>query len=177
MISETAISMIAVLACSLCAAAQQTPIVYAESFRSGTTTITEEKFEVKLTPHDSTYRELIKDSVGNDRYEFTITPKGPEGDNQITSWRASLRDLRHAIYSNILMTDQVPSADAKNNLWWLNPDPFGTVPMHAKRIVKVDGFYVVFQVKEVHFTPLDSPYLDTMVASFEFTNSDPRNRH
>ncbi len=156
--------------------AQQEPTIYAESFRKGETTVTEDKFDVKLTPHDSTYRELIKDSAGNNRYEFTITPKGPEGDTKITSWRASLRDLHHTIYSNILVADQSSSADPKNNLSWLNPDPFGAVPIHARRIVKVDGFYVVFRVKEVHFTPLDSPYLDTMVVSFDFTNSDPRPR-
>jgi hypothetical protein len=32
----------------------------------------------------------------------------------------------------------------------------------------------VMQVKSLHFTPLDSPYLDAMVVQFGFTNSDPR---
>jgi hypothetical protein len=30
------------------------------------------------------------------------------------------------------------------------------------------------QVKDMHFTPLDSPYLDSMVVHFGFSNSDPR---
>jgi hypothetical protein len=158
-------------------AAQDAPTIYAESFRKGATTVSEDSFETKLTPADATYRERIKDSNGNDRYELTITPQGPEGDNKITSWRVNLRDLHHNIYSNILMADQRPSPDAKNNLWWLNPNPFGPVPVHAKRIVKVDGFYVIFQVKNLHFTPLDSPYLDSMIVSFAITNSDPRNVH
>ena len=149
-------------------------VLYAESFRKGATRITEESFEAKLTPQNATYRELIKDSAGNDRYELTITPQGPEGDNKITSWRVKLRDLRHSIYNNILLAEQQPSTEARNNLWWLNPNPFGPVPIRTKRIMKVDGFYVAFQVKDLHFAPLDSPYLDSMTAQFAFTNNDPR---
>ena len=44
----------------------------------------------------------------------------------------------------------------------------------ALRIVKVDGFYVVFQVTALHFTPLDSPYLDSMTVTFTLSNKDPR---
>jgi hypothetical protein len=153
------------------------PTVYAESFRKGTTRIIEVSFKAKLTPDNATYRELIRDSHGSDRYELTITPQGPEGDNKITSWRVKLRDLHHSIYSNILLAEQQPSAEAKNNLWWLNPNPFGSVPIRAQRIMKVDGFYVAFQVKDLHFTPLDSPYLDSMAVHFAFTNSDPRTSH
>jgi hypothetical protein len=152
-----------------------TPTIYAESFRKGATTITDDNFDVKLTPADPIYRERIKDSHGNDRYELTITPQVLEGGNEVTSWRAALRDLHHAIYSNILLADQHPSTDANNNLWWLDPNPFGAVPIRAKRIVKVDSFYVAFQVKQLHFTPLDSPYLDSMTVSFSFTDHDPRN--
>jgi len=148
--------------------------IYVESFRKRPIHIAEENFETKLSPDNPTYRELIKDSSGNDRYELTITPEGPEGDTKITSWRVVLRDLRHSMYSNLLMADQQPSADAKNTLWWLNPNPFVSVPIRAKRIVKVDGFYVSMQVKDFHFTPLDSPYLDSMTVKFSFTNSDPR---
>jgi len=154
--------------------AQGVPTIYAESFRKGETRITEASFEVKLTPENATYRERIKDSAGNDRYELTITPQGPEGDRQITAWRVKLRDLHHAIYTNILLADQESSADPKNNLWWLNPNRFGLVAIRTRRIIKVDGFYVSFEVKDLHFTPLDSPYLDSMIVQFAFTNSDPR---
>jgi hypothetical protein len=148
--------------------------VYAESFRHGATRITGESFEVKLNPRDATYREPIKDSYGNDRYMLTISPQGPEGDTQITSWRVSLNDLRHTIYDNVLLADQRPSAEAKNNLCWLNPDQFAPVSIRDRRVMKVDGFYVMMRVKDFHFTPIDSPYLDSMVVQFSFTNSDPR---
>jgi hypothetical protein len=150
------------------------PTVYAESFRKGSTRVTEENFEAKLSPQNATYRERIKDSAGNDRYELTITPQGPEGDKEITSWRVKLRDLHHDIYNNILEAAQEPSPDPKNNLWWLNPNRFGGVPIRTRRIIKVDGFYVAFQVKDLHFTPLDSPYLDSLDVVFAFSNSDPR---
>ena len=148
--------------------------MYAESFRQGSVRITEETFETKLSPQNATYREFIKDSRGNHRYELIITPQGPEGDNKITSWSVQLRDLHHSIYSNILVAEQEPSPEAKNKLWWLNPNRFGPVPILAKRVIKVDGFYVVIQVKDLHFAPLDSPYLDWMVVQFAFTNDDPR---
>ena len=170
-------SLVIVLFASTASSQSTSPTVYAESFRKGSTHITEERFEAKLSPADPTYRERIKDSAGNDRYELTITPQGPQGDNKITSWRVNLRDLHYTIYSNLLVEEQEPSQDAKNNLWWLNPNRFGPVPIRAKRVIRVDGFYVVFEVKDLHFTPLDSPYLDSMAVRFELTNSDPRGAH
>jgi hypothetical protein len=148
--------------------------VYAESFRKGATQITEESVEAKLDPQNRTYRERIKDSRGADRYILTVIPQGPEGDNKITSWHVKLADLHHSIYSNILLASQEPSADARNNLWWLNPDQFAPAPIRARRIMKVDNFYVIIQVGNFHFTPLDSPYLDSMSVRFTFTNTDPR---
>jgi hypothetical protein len=160
--------------CSQASQAQNPATIYAESFRKGSTQVSEEKFEATLSRQNPTYRERIKDSRGNDRYELTITPEGPEGDTTITSWRVKLRDLNHSIYNNILLVDQQPSQDPQNNLWWLTPNPFGPVPIRVKRIMKVDGFYVVIQVKSMRFNPLDSPYLDSMSVQFAFTNSDPR---
>ncbi len=150
------------------------PTIYAESYRRGATTVAEENFDINLTPQDPSYKELIKDSRGNDRYEFTLTPKLPGGDDKVTSWIVILKDLRHGTYFNILMSAQEPSEDAKNNLWKLDPNRLGPVPIRTRRIVKVDGFYLTIQVKDLHFTPIESPYLDSMRVRFSFTNSDPR---
>jgi hypothetical protein len=164
------VGMFAMLATPLFAQSDS-PTIYAESFRKGSTQIIEESFEAKLSPKNPTYREMIKDARGNDRYELIITPRVLEGGNQITFWRVRLRDLHHSIYSNILMAGQEPSTDAKNNLWLLDPNRFGPVPIRTRRIIKVDGFYVLIQVKDLHFTPLDSPYLDSMAVGFAFSNS------
>ena len=160
------------------AAQSTTADVYAESFRQGSTRIAEQSFEVKLTPQDSLYRERVKDLRGNDRYAFSIIPLGPEGDTKITSWQGKLGDLQHRIYDNVLLVSPNPSDDpkkeAKNALCWLSPSTFAAVPVGAKRIIKVDNFYVVLQVKAYHFTPPESPYLDSMTVEVEFTNTDPR---
>ena len=157
----------------LSAQSPPTPI-YAESFRQGSTRIIEERFEVKLTPKDSSYHERIKDSRGADHYLFSIVPQGPEGDTEITTWQVKLADLHHTIYDNILLTTQEPSSDPRNALWRLEPTTFASVPVNVRRIIKVDSFYVVVQVTAYHFTPPDSPYLDSMTASVELTNADPR---
>jgi hypothetical protein len=155
--------------------AQSAPgTLYAESFRQGPTHVIEEKFDVKLTPQDRTYRERIKDLHGDDRYLLSFVPQGPEGDTEITSWQVKLADLRHSMYENVLMSSQGPSLNPKDALWRLEPATFERVPLTAKRIIKVDSFFVVLQVKAYHFTPPDSPYLDSMTVSVEFTDSDPR---
>lgn len=154
------------------------PTVYAESFRQGAGYVIEESFEAKLTPQDAAYRERIKDSRGVDRYAFSIVPYIPQGDTKITSWQVKLADLRHPIYNNVLLSSPTPSDDpankAKDSMWWLNPSRFAAVPVSARRIIKVESFYVVLQVTAHHFTPLDSPYLDSMTVAVEFRNTDPR---
>ena len=155
------------------AAQNPTQTMFAESFRRGPTRVTEQSFEVKLDPQNANYRERIKDLRGNDRYELIVSPQGPEGDTKITSWHVVLKDLHHSIYDNILRAEQQPSSEPSNNLWWLNPDGFAPVPIRARRIIKVDGFYVVIQVKAFHSTPIDSPYLDSMVVGVNFSNNDP----
>jgi hypothetical protein len=159
--------------------AQSTPAeIYAESYRQGSTRVMEESFEVKLTPQDSSYRERIKDLRGNDRYAFSIVPLGPEGDTKITSWQGKLADLQHPIYDNVLLVSPNPADDpkneAKNALFRLWPSTVAAVPVGARRIMKVDNFYVVLEVKAYHFTPPESPYLDSMTVEVEFRNTDPR---
>ena len=78
-------------------------------------------------------------------------------------------------YDNVLLASQEPSSDPKNNLWWLDPKKFSAVPISARRIIKVDNFYVALQVKAYHFTPGDSPYLDSMTVEVKISNTDPRN--
>ena len=64
----------------------------------------EDHFEIQLTPRDPVFRDRVKDSNGADRYLLTITPHGPEGDTEVTSWLVRLVDLQHKMYDNILLT-------------------------------------------------------------------------
>jgi hypothetical protein len=176
---KSSLRLIIILCAALCtfaqSFAQSTPAsIYAESFRQGQTRIVENRFEIKLTPQDSTYRERIKDSHGVDRYVFSVIPQGPEGDTEITSWQVKLVDLHHPFYDNVLQSSQQPSSDPKNVLWWLDPSKFAPIPIASRRIIKVDSFFITLQVKAFHFTPSDSPYVDSMAVAVEFTNTDPR---
>ena len=152
------------------------PTVYAESFRKGPTHITEDKFEQKLTTADPSYKQRLRDSSGTERYDFSITPKISEGEgnDKITSWVVGIYDLRHAVYGNVLQFDKELSEEPRDNLYWLNPASSAPVPILARRIVKVEGFYFVFQVKDFHQNPPASGYLDSMTVECTFTNRDPR---
>jgi hypothetical protein len=154
--------------------AQDAKPIYAESFHHGSTRVIEESFEMKLSLENPTYRELIKDAHGNDRFIFTVAPQILEGDKNIISWLAKLVDSHHPMYENVLQNSQEPSSDAQNSLWRLDPGQYAAVPVRAKRIIKVDSFYVTMQIKAHHFTPLDSPYLDSMTVQVDFKNNDPR---
>src|ERR1700674_2784929 len=107
------------------------PTMYAESFRHGSTRVTEDAFDVKLNPENASYRERIKDSRGEDRYEMTVKPHVLVGSNQITFWEVKLADLRHRIYSNVLVAEQEPSPDARNNLRRLDPNLINAEPLRA----------------------------------------------
>ncbi len=175
--SRSLLSLFAILLLAGLAAAQNSPpMVYAESFRKGPARITEDKFEIKLTADNPSYKQRLRDSSGAERYELTITPKISEGEgnDKITSWLVGLYDLRHSIYGNVLQFDQELSEEPRDNLYWLNPVHSAPVPILAKRIIKVEGFYVVFQVKDFRNNPRDSPYLDLMTVQWELTNREPR---
>jgi hypothetical protein len=158
-------------------AQNDSPTLYAESFRKGPTRITEDKFDTKVTSQDPIYKQRLRDSAGAERYELTINPVIGEGqgNNNITSWQVSLRDLRHPVYGNVLQFDPELSQYPKDNLYWLNPVHTAVVPINAERVIKVESFYVAFQVKDYHFSPADSPYLDFMTVHLELSNKDPRN--
>src|SRR5246127_3808878 len=160
--SRSMLSLFIVLMAGIASAQNAPPTVYAESLRRGPTRITEDKFELKLTPSNPSYKLRLRDSSGAERYELTITPKigEGEGNDKITSWLVGLYDLRHRIYGNVVQFDQELSEEPRDNLYWLNPVHSAPVPILAKRIIKVEGFYVVFQVKEFRPAPPDTPYLD-----------------
>ena len=172
------VSLFIVLLACAASAQNSPPTVYAESFRKGSTRITEDTFDLKLTLANPSYKQRLRDSSGVERYELTITPKigEGEGNDKITSWVVGLYDLRHAIYGNPLQFDQELSEDPRDNLYWLNPVPSAPVPILARRIIKVEGFHFAFQVQDFHYNPPDTGYLDSMTVKCAFTNRDPRAR-
>jgi hypothetical protein len=151
------------------------PAFYAESFRKTPIRVAEDKFEVKLTADNSTYKQRIRDSSGGERFELTMTPRRPQGgaNNQITSWEMSLVDLRYPVYGNLLQFDRELSEDPKDNLYWLNPASSAAVPIRSKRMIKIHGFYFTAQVTEFRVAS-PTPYLEFMTVQLQLTTSDPR---
>jgi len=147
--------------------------IYAESFRKGPAHVTESQAEVVLTPQSPTCRVRVKDQSGKDRYELGCFPQqASEGDPRITSWQIRLADLHHKIYVNVLASSVDPTED-RTQIGWLDPGKFAKIPITKERVVKVDGFYCVLQVKDFHFANLSDPYLDRMTLTVRFTNSMP----
>jgi len=163
-------------ACALVGAlllAQDVSFVYAESFRKGPARVTESEAEVVLTPQSPTCHLRVKDQSGKDRYELGCFPQqASETDARITSWQIRLADLHHKIYTNVLASSVDPTED-RTQIGWLNPGKFAKVPVTKERVVKVDGFFCVLQVKDFHFTNPHEPYLDRMTLTVRFTNSMP----
>jgi hypothetical protein len=149
------------------------PLLYAESIRQAKVPIEDDGFSVGVSERSAGYMEHVTDSRGNDRYELGIETHLDEAGN-IVSWSVLLRDLRHPRYGNILICEREPSDDPAKNLWRLDTSRSSPVPIDAKRIIKVDGFYVTIQVKNRHFAKEDSSYPDSADVHFTFTNSDPR---
>jgi hypothetical protein len=153
--------------------AQDVSFVYSESFRKGPARVTESEAEVVLTPQNPTCHLRVKDHGGKDRYELGCFPQQASvNDPRITSWQIRLADLHHKIYANVLASSVDPTED-RTQVGWLDPGKFAKIPITEERVVKVDGFYCILQVKDFHFANLSQPYLDRMTLTIRFSNSMP----
>ena len=165
--------VVSVLLATASVAQTASSFVYVESFRKGRTQVTEQALEVSLDPRNPTCEVRVKDQSGQDRYLFACAPqRAGEGDDRIVGWQVRLADLHHKLYSNVLM----PSPDVmedKTQIGWLDPGKFAKIPLTTERVIKVDNFYCVFQVKDHHFTSQEHPYLDHMTLAVRFTNTLP----
>lgn len=174
MICRSKFALAAVLALACVVLAQTTAtFAYVESFRKGSTRITEQSLEVDLDPHNSTCEIRVKDQGGRNRYNFACVPQraGP-GDDRITAWQVRLADLHHKIYPDVLMKTPDPTED-HTQIGWLDPNKFAKIGLNTERVVKVDNFYCVFQVTDSHFVAPGQPYLDHLTLAVHFTNTMP----
>ncbi len=153
------------------------PVLYSESFRQGTVHIEEDEFGVGLNSRGWGLVERITDSHGRDRYELIIQAQLADAGDQVAFWSLVLVDLRHPKVGNLFMSEPEPSVDPTQNLWRLYLGRASPVPTDAKRIIKVDGFYVKIEVRDVHFQTSDAPYPDRADINLTITNSDPRASH
>jgi hypothetical protein len=147
--------------------------VYVESFRKGPTRVTEQTLQVDLDPHNPTCEIRVKDQGGRDRYRFVCSPQlVGEGDDRIIGWQVRMVDLHHKMYNNVLLTSPDVTQD-RTQIGWLDPGKFAKIPLTSERVVKIDNFYCVVQVKDFHFVTQQQPYLDHMRVDVRFTNTLP----
>jgi len=155
------------------APSSQTSFVYVESFRKGSTRISEQTLEVDLDPKNPTCEIKVKDQNGRDRYHFRCVPEHPgPGDDRIIAWQVHLADREHKIYGDVLMPSPDPTQD-RTQIGWLDPGKFAKIPLAKERVAKVDKFYCVFQVTDSHFVAPGQPYLDHLILNIRFTNTMP----
>ena len=174
MIRRYQFATIAVVAFACIALAQsEATFIYVKSFRQGTGHVAVSSSEAVLTPQSPPCRIRVKDQSGKDRYELSCFPQfASETDQRIISWQIRLADLHYKIYTNVLASAVDPTED-QTQVGWLDPGKFAKLPVTRERVVKVDGFYCVLQVKDFHFVNPDEPYVNRMTLAVSFTNSMP----
>lgn len=147
--------------------------VYVESFRRGAAKVTESSNEMRLDLSNPFCQIHVKDQSARERYLFVCEPQRVgQGDDRITSWQVRLEDSHHKIYPNVLMATPDVTQD-KAQIGWLDPGKFARIPLTTERVIKVDRFYCVVQVKAYHFITQEQPYLDRMTVEVRFTNTLP----
>jgi hypothetical protein len=157
---------------TVCVAADSDKAIYSESFKKGATRITEQTLDVALTPEHARQEFKVLDSSGKPRYTLRLVPDIPTGDTKIVGWFVRLADAHHKIYDSILPTSPDLSQDTQQ-LWWLDAKPYAKTLLQARRVIKVEQFYCVIQVKDVKRLVPAQSYLNLMNVTVQFTNTKP----
>jgi len=165
--------LVALLAsATVCVAADSDKVIYSDSFKKGATRITEQTLEVALTPEHARQEFKVLDSSGKPRYMLRFVPDIPTGDTKIVGWFVRLTDGHHKIYDSILPQSPDLSQDTQQ-LWWLDAKPYAKTLLQARRVIKVEQFYCVIQVKDVKRLVPSQHYLNLMNVVVQFTNTKP----
>lgn len=169
--------MIGLVLCAGQLLAQAGPApIYVESFRKGRTRIAETSYQVTLDIQHPSYQARVKDSSGDDHFQLSMTPvRVGEEDASILSWQVSLVDRHRRMYGTLLLPyrDNSLNGGPQGHVFWLDPDPYAMIPLLAKRVVKIEGFYCVIQVKNYHHPVPERRPLDAMGVDVQFTNTNP----
>jgi hypothetical protein len=155
------------------AAQNPTKPVYLESFRKGSSRVTETAYDVTLDARNPRSKARVLDATGRERYVLMFEPQqGGPSDNRFVSWHAALADLRHHMYKNVLTPSLDPLQD-KLQVWWFNPNPYAVVGFRSLRVVKVENFYCALQVTDHRFVAPGDPRLASITVNVRFLNSNP----
>ncbi|HEY7096018.1 MAG TPA: hypothetical protein VH437_04795 [Terriglobales bacterium] len=164
------------LLCVLAPAQNAPNPVYAVSFRKGSTKVAEATLHAVVDDKNPNYRVKVKDSAGNEHFEFSLSPIRVDGSTKsILSWQAGLEDVHRRVFGNLLLPnrDVFLNENPAGKAAELNPNPYAVVPFLTKRVIKVEDFYCVLLVTRSHRRTPDNWQLDSMEVDVQFTNSNP----
>jgi hypothetical protein len=166
-------------------------VFYVESWKKGEVIIREEKVTVELNKDNLDYKRTIYNSANKPRYILWIRPAqlSKELRYLYESWWVDLCEFRkpnrkpkYAKDCKLLVVegrgtggDNFPKED---EIGWLYPlekpelfkDGVMAYPILAKRVVKVDGFYCVIQVKDYKMSKTNPKAVDSLKVEIELTN-------
>lgn len=175
--------------------------IYVESWKEGNKKISNQQIDLFLTPNNSEYQSIITSVKGKQyklsvifipASELAISESGKSTD----SWKVELREIdltkdkSESIGDNLL--EEVGIRGGRNNfprredlIGYLYPKDKTRIyangvpfidgkfyyPIKAKRIIKVEGFYVTILVKDFKLNSLDNHKVDSMEISIELKNA------
>lgn len=156
--------------------------VYVESWRTGFSQIKPHKIFKRLHPRKPEYETLIRSENGKTAYKLSIWPGYVRGPGSgITGWTVELTRVGDDAGVNLLKPSNHAGQDyfdARDRIAWLYPleDPkakgaeSAVIPFLAKRVIKIEGFYCIIQVKDYRFSEPTKDTLDTISVKIELKN-------
>jgi hypothetical protein len=151
---------------------------YIESWKKGKRQVEEKKINIKLDTKNSIYETAVRDISGQEFYRLSARPNIKDSDFDFSSWGIFLVDIDDN--EDVLAESHGPRGDTFDREEFIdilfpeeNPDirnGFWGLPLSAKRVIKVEGFYCIIQVKSYEMQPNKYRVLQEIEVEVEFTN-------
>jgi hypothetical protein len=163
-LTQTAILILLCILPQATQPAREPPDFYVESWKKGSTKIKEEKLVLRQSCDGSsaTVEAGIASLSGEVRYLLKMTPAKPCEANATLGWVVWLFETDRAEFElNLLKPTNDPHQDyfsAKDIPAWFLVEPHGVelresmVPLHQRRIIKVEDFYCVLSLLDVSYS-------------------------
>ena len=157
------------------------PVYYAESWKKGETQIEEQKYFINLNTKNLKFEVLVKDNSGTPTYKLLVEPpiQAKTGTYSEGNWVVQLFNTNSStelLRTSKTVGDYLPVEDTFN---WLYPvedrdwkkTGFLGIPLSAKRVFKVEGFFCVITVKSYNLNREKWRGLDSIEIEIELTNN------
>lgn len=153
---------------------------YAEGWKKGTQQVQEQKIIIRLSTQVRVYERTINDAAGQARYKLKVEPALTESqESSPKAWTVDLIGPDDKF--SLLQPDHDPNkhqftkADYLSLLYpveepnWRKTGFMG-VPLSSKRVIKVEGFYCIIQVRAYRLSRTSPRAFESLEVEIEFTN-------